>query len=122
MRKKEITKSHKITRIAVIIMDRHIIGITKAPQLHYLFVLIDSRLEPQKIDLEFIEMLGLKRVPFGMIFTKSDKQSADKTASNVARFARTLRESWEELPPMLVTSSAKKQGGEQVLEFIENIL
>jgi GTP-binding protein len=108
-----VSKSDK-EKFAKIIVDY----ILRAPQLHYLFVLIDSRLEPQKIDLEFISMLGANRVPFGLIFTKSDKQSADKTASNVARFARTLRESWEELPPMFVTSSAKKQGGDEVLEFV----
>ncbi len=111
------SKSEK-EKFAKIITDY----ILKAPQLHYLFVLVDSRLEPQKIDLEFIDMLGANRIPFGIIFTKSDKQSADKTASNVARFSRVLRETWEELPPMLITSSAKKQGGEKVVEFIKKLL
>ncbi len=111
------SKSEK-EKFARIIVDY----ITGAPQLHYLFVLVDSRLEPQKIDLEFITMLGERGIPFGIIFTKSDKQSVDKTASNIARYGRILLETWEQLPPMLVTSSAKKQGAEQVLEFIGKIL
>lgn len=112
-----VSKTDK-AKFAKIIIDY----VMHAPQMHYLFVLVDSRLEPQKIDLEFISMLGENRVPFGIIFTKSDKQSADKTASNIARFARTLRETWEELPPMFTTSSAKKQGGEEVMEFIGGLI
>jgi GTP-binding protein len=112
-----VSKSDK-EKFAKIIIDY----VLRAPQLHYLFVLVDSRLEPQKIDLEFISLLGANRVPFGIIFTKSDKQSADKTASNIARFSRALRETWEELPPMLITSSAKKQGAEEVLGAIKNAL
>ena len=87
-----------------------------------LFVLIDSRLEPQRIDLEFIRMLGEHSVPFGLIFTKCDKQSADKTSSNIARFARVLRETWNELPPVFRTSSEKRQGREEVLDYIEECL
>ncbi len=94
----------------------------KSKQLHYLFVLIDSRLEPQKIDLEFIDFLGANGIPFGVIFTKTDKQSASQTTSNVARFGEKLSETWEELPVMLLTSSAKKRGGEEVVEFINKIL
>lgn len=87
-----------------------------------LFVLIDSRLEPQRIDLEFIRMLGEHSVPFSLIFTKCDKQSADKTSSNIARFARVLRETWNELPPVFRTSSEKRQGREEVLDYIEECL
>jgi GTP-binding protein len=96
--------------------------VTRAEQLTMLFVLVDSRLEPQKIDLEFITMLGERRVPFGIVFTKADKQSPDRTASNVARFGRKLLETWEELPPVFVTSSAKKEGGEKVVDYIKNLL
>ena len=67
-------------------------------QMTCLFVLIDSRLEPQKIDLEFIEWLGENGIPFALVFTKSDKQSAGKTKQNVERFLDTLKEQWEELP------------------------
>lgn len=87
-----------------------------------LFVLIDSRLEPQKIDLEFIQLLGKQGVPFGLIFTKCDKQSADKTSSNIARFARVLRETWSELPPVFRTSSEKRQGREEILDYIGECL
>ena len=68
-------------------------------QMTCLFVLVDSRLEPQKIDLQFIEWLGENSVPFALVFTKSDKQSAGKTKQNVERFLDTLKEQWEELPP-----------------------
>lgn len=87
-----------------------------------LFVLIDSRLEPQKIDLEFIQLLGEQGVPFSLIFTKCDKQSADKTSSNIARFARVLRETWSELPPVFRTSSEKRQGREEILDYIGECL
>ena len=87
-----------------------------------LFVLIDSRLEPQKIDLEFIHLLGEHGVPFGLIFTKCDKQSVDKTSSNIARFGRALRDTWDQLPPVFRTSSEKRQGREEVLGYIEECL
>ncbi len=112
-----VSKTDK-AKFAKIIIDY----VLHAPQMHYLFVLVDSRLEPQKIDLEFITMLGENRVPFGIIFTKSDKQSADKTASNIARFSRVMSETWEELPPMFTTSSEKKQGGQEVVEFVKKLL
>lgn len=78
-------------------------------QMTCLFVLVDSRLEPQKIDLQFIEWLGENSVPFALVFTKSDKQSAGKTKQNVERFLDTLKEQWEELPPYFITSSEKRQ-------------
>lgn len=96
--------------------------ISHAPHLHYLFVLIDSRLEPQKIDLEFIDMLGRLGVPFGLIFTKTDKQKPRETTRNVARFHAALAATWESPPPTLLTSSTKKEGAAEVLEFIEKSL
>ena len=96
--------------------------VTKAENMHFLFVLIDSRLEPQKIDLDFISMLGENGVPFGIVFTKSDKQSANQTASNVARFKKKLLETWEALPPVFITSSEKKEGRGGILDFIEGCL
>lgn len=86
-----------------------------------LFVLIDSRLEPQKIDLQFIHWLGENGVPFSLIFTKSDKQSKGKTAGNVERFLNTLKEEWEELPKYFVSSAVSKQGKEEILDYIESI-
>ena len=90
-------------------------------QMTCLFVLIDSRLEPQKIDLEFIEWLGENGIPFALVFTKSDKQSAGKTKQNVERFLDTLKEQWEELPPYFITSAEKKTGRNEVLDYIDSI-
>lgn len=96
--------------------------VTRAPQLHYLFVLIDSRLEPQRIDLEFVNLLGQHSVPFGLIFTKTDKQKPSHTAASMARFAAALADTWETSPPMFPTSSSKREGGEAVMAFIEGLL
>ena len=90
-------------------------------QLTCLFVLIDSRHEPQKIDLEFIEWLGENGVPFAIIFTKADKQSASKTKQNVNNYIEELKKQWEELPPYFVSSSESKQGRMEVLDYIEQI-
>ena len=88
-------------------------------QMTCLFVLIDSRLEPQKIDLEFIEWLGENGVPFAIIFTKADKQGIQKTRESVNRFLNKLQEQWEELPPHFVSSSEKKTGREEILAYID---
>ena len=86
--------------------------------LQYLFVLIDSRLEPQPIDIEFINHLGESAVPFVIVFTKIDKQNGAQTQHNKELFEKTLYETWEELPPMFFTSAEKKTGKEEVLKFI----
>ena len=90
-------------------------------QLTNLFLLIDSRLEPQKIDLEFIEWLGNSGIPFSIVFTKMDKQSPTRSKESVERYKEKLLETWEELPPVFVTSSEKKQGREELLNYIEEI-
>lgn len=90
-------------------------------QLTCLFVLIDSRHEPQKIDLEFIEWLGENGVPFAIIFTKADKQSASKTKQNVNNYIEELKKQWEELPPYFVSSSEKCIGRQDILNYIEEI-
>lgn len=90
-------------------------------QMTCLFVLVDSRLEPQKIDLEFIEWLGENGIPFAIVFTKADKQNVGKTKANVTRYLETLRQQWEELPPYFVTSSEKKTGRQELLDYIEEI-
>ena len=90
-------------------------------QMTCLFVLIDSRLEPQRIDLEFIEWLGENGVPFAIIFTKADKQTMAKTRKSVERFINKLQEQWEELPPFFISSSEKKTGREEILNYIEEV-
>ena len=86
-----------------------------------LFVLLDSRLEPQKIDLEFMEWLGENGVPFAMIFTKADKQSAGKTRANVEHYLDVMRRQWEELPPYFISSSEKKTGRKEILDYLEEV-
>jgi GTP-binding protein len=92
--------------------------IQKRENLVYLFALIDSRLEPQKIDLEFINQLGEWQVPFAIVFTKADKSTQKETARNVNSFLEALKESWEEAPPHFVTSAVKHLGAKQILRFI----
>ncbi|MCQ2084436.1 MAG: ribosome biogenesis GTP-binding protein YihA/YsxC [Bacteroidaceae bacterium] len=95
--------------------------ILEREQLTSLFVLIDSRLEPQKIDLEFIEWLGENQIPFGIIFTKADKLGHGGLVANVNRFLEKLSEQWEELPPHFITSSKDRSGRDDVLDYIDNI-
>ena len=94
----------------------------KCEKMHFLFVLVDSRLEPQKIDLEFIEQLGMNGVPFGIIYTKADKLSKTQLQRSVAAYQKALSEQWEELPPMFTSSSEKGVGREEIVGYIENIL
>jgi GTP-binding protein len=86
-----------------------------------LFVLIDSRHEPQKIDLEFFEWLGENGVPFSIIFTKADKLTKTALASNIAAYKARLLEDWEELPPVFVTSSETSLGRDEVLHYINEV-
>jgi len=86
-----------------------------------LFVLVDSRLEPQRIDLDFIEWLGENGIPFAIVFTKADKQSTSKTNRNVELYLKTLQEQWEELPPYFISSSEKKTGRDEILNYIESV-
>ena len=90
-------------------------------ELTCLFVLIDSRLTPQRIDLEFIQWLGEEGVPFSIIFTKADKNKTGELRKNVNRFLDELRKEWEELPPHFVTSSAQGRGRDEVLDYIDQI-
>ena len=96
--------------------------VLKCEKMHYLFVLVDSRLEPQKIDLRFIELLGENGIPFGIIFTKADKLSQAQLNRNVKNYKQTLSEQWEELPPMFISSSEKGTGREEIIGFIEECL
>lgn len=83
------------------------------------FVLIDSRIEPQKIDLDFISFLGRNGIPLSIVFTKVDKQNQRETALNVNAFKNALAEEWEELPPIFITSSVSGTGRSKILTFIE---
>ena len=95
--------------------------ILQREQLMNVFLLVDVRLEPQKIDLDFIEWLGTSNIPFAIVFTKADKLSASKVSQNVEAYKKVLLETWEELPPIFITSSEKKAGRSEVLDYIEQI-
>ena len=86
-----------------------------------MFVLVDSRIEPQKIDLEFISHLGELQMPFGIIFTKVDKIKESELQRNVQVYKDKLAEEWEELPPIFITSSEKEIGKEDVLNYIDSM-
>ena len=90
-------------------------------QLTNLFVLVDSRLAPQQIDLEFMEWLGEQEVPFSIVFTKGDKQSNSQLSANVMAYKKKLIETWETLPPIFVTSAEKGFGKDDILNYIESI-
>lgn len=95
--------------------------ILQREQLMNVFLLVDIRLEPQKIDLEFINWLGASSVPFCIVFTKADKLTNAKIQANVAAYKRKLSETWEDLPPMFITSSDSRLGREEVLDYIDMI-
>ena len=104
-------------------LQRMITGyILRREQMMNLFLLIDSRHEPQRIDLEFIEWLGENSIPFSIVFTKADKLSKGKLAANVKHYLAELSKQWEELPPYFVTSSETKQGKDELLDYIESII
>ena len=95
--------------------------ILEREQMTNLFVLIDSRLEPQKIDLEFMEWLGEHGVPFSIVFTKGDKLKGGRLNTNIQQYLKKLKEQWEELPPYFVTSSENRMGRKELLDYIESI-
>ena len=95
--------------------------ILEREQMTLLFILIDVRLEPQKIDLEFIEWLGENGVPFAIVFTKADKVSKGRLGGNVQHYLKVLSQQWEELPPYFVTSSETGKGREELLQYIGEI-
>lgn len=95
--------------------------IIKRENLYCLFVLVDCRHEPQTIDMEFMEWLGEKQIPFTIIFTKCDKLGKNTLVSNIEAYKNRLFESWEELPPMLLSSSETGLGKEEILNYIAEI-
>lgn len=90
-------------------------------QMANLFLLIDIRLEPQKIDLEFMEWLGENGIPFAIVFTKADKLTNGKNKSNVQKYLLKIKQSWEELPPYFITSSESRLGRDELLDYIDQI-
>lgn len=100
------------------IIKNYILG---RAQMTNLFVLVDSRHEPQKIDLEFMEWLGENGVPFSIVFTKMDKQGNNVGEQKTAAYCEKLLETWEELPPVFRTSSQDKRGRDAILNYIEEM-
>lgn len=95
--------------------------ILQRQQLVNVFVLIDIRHDPQKIDREFIDWLGVSCVPFSIVFTKADKLGPVKARQNAERWMESLRDTWETLPPYFITSSEKKTGRQEVIDYIGQI-
>jgi GTP-binding protein len=93
----------------------------KRTQLVCSFVLVDSRHEPQRIDLEFMEYLGGNGIPFCIVFTKSDKLNKSTLPKNIDKYKKIMLESWEELPPYFISSSTNKAGKEEILEYIDKV-
>ncbi|MDE7387776.1 MAG: ribosome biogenesis GTP-binding protein YihA/YsxC [Muribaculaceae bacterium] len=108
------TDREKLTRI----IEDYIL---ERPQMTSLFVLVDSRHKPQKIDLEFMEWLGENGVPFSIVFTKIDKLSRNAAETNIEAYKKELLEQWEELPPIFVTSSERGDGRNELLDYIEQL-
>ena len=95
--------------------------ILEREQMTNLFLLIDSRLEPQKIDLEFMEWLGENGIPFSIIFTKADKLKSGRLKMNINAYLRELSKQWEELPPYFISSSENRTGRTEILDYIQSI-
>lgn len=95
--------------------------ILERPQMTNLFVLIDIRHDPQKIDMEFMEWLGENSVPFSIVFTKADKEGPEAGRRKVAAYCEKLLEQWEELPPVFVSSAEDGRGREAILDYIEQM-
>lgn len=95
--------------------------ILEREQMTNLFVLLDARHEAMQIDLEFMEWLGENGIPFAIVFTKADKLGSSRLGQNIAAYKEKLLATWEELPPIFVTSSEKKQGREELLDYISKI-
>lgn len=103
-------------------LDRMIRGyILQRQQLTCVFTLVDVRLEPQKIDLEFINWLGQSGIPFCIVFTKADKLTTQKVQASVETYKKKLSETWEEMPPMIVTSSESRKGRDELLDYIDGV-
>ncbi len=100
------------------IIDSYIL---KREELTCLFLLLDCRHEPQKIDIEFMNWLGNEGIPFAVVFTKTDKLSKGRLKGNVDAYIEKLKETWEEIPPVFYTSSEERVGSEEILAYIDQI-
>jgi GTP-binding protein len=96
--------------------------LSKRQTLQNTFVLLDARLEPQKIDLEFMSWCGERQLPFSMVFTKIDKLSSSALQKNLARYKKEMLKYWEEMPPVFTTSSESAFGKEPLLQYIDKII
>jgi GTP-binding protein len=95
--------------------------IIKRENLYLLFVLIDSRLEPQQIDVDFVNWLGAHQIPFALVFTKTDKVSSSVLQANMDAFSAEMMNTWEELPQMFTSSAVTRTGREDILRYVEEI-
>ncbi len=91
------------------------------PNLVNVFVLVDGRLDPQKIDLDFMEWLGQNRIPFSIVFTKLDKLSSNEIAKNIKKYQKKMLERWESMPKTFKTSAVTKTGQKEILDYIEQL-
>jgi len=96
--------------------------VLRRENLHCLFILLDSRLEPQKNDLDFVQWAGEKEIPLCLVLTKADKLTKNQLHQSISRYQTTLQKSWAQLPPMVITSSTSKKGKDELLLFIEKAL
>jgi GTP-binding protein len=96
--------------------------IEKRTSLICTFVLIDSRHEPQQVDIDFLEWMGMKGLPFVLVFTKTDKMGKTLAQSSIAKYRKTLLKTWEELPPVFMSSAVKKEGRGEILGYIGELL
>lgn len=111
-------RSKKITGKIGTIVERYI---NEREALTCLFVLVDSRIEPQQIDVDFINHAGEHNIPIAIVFTKADRLNSPAVKGNIEKMKSTLTQTWEELPPIFVTSSARKTGKEELLAYIAEI-
>lgn len=111
-------RSKKITGKIGTIVERYI---NEREALTCLFVLVDSRIEPQQIDVDFINHAGEHNIPIAIVFTKADRLNSPAVKGNIEKMKNTLSQTWEELPPIFVTSSARKTGKEELLAYIAEI-
>jgi GTP-binding protein len=96
--------------------------LARRKNLYNVFLLVDSRIEPQKKDLDFANWLGKYNVPFSIVFTKADKPKTTELQKNIAAFKREMKKTWSQLPPMFTTSSEDKRGRDEILDYIEKII
>lgn len=96
--------------------------ILRSPNLMNIFVLIDASIAPQKNDIDFIYQMGINEIPLSLIFTKSDKISKNKLNKNIITYKQELKQNWEELPKLFISSTITKKGKNEILDYIEYIL